>query len=255
MNLRELLILISRNKATEVHLWLLTVNRPVANGSRVTSSSEEMRAPPLTWRNTPFKQRGKVPVGGTCGQETSCPDCGGVCACLGRAPWALTRYREQIVMNTQSKLPYVMLALAIIGIADASYDSYAIYRGQPLWCPPPIDGCNTVANSPYARILGVPLGYLGVVYYLGMAVISALLAAAALSRSLRAVALAYATAGVLSSTVFFYIQANYIRAFCIYCMISALLTVLLFVTSLIHYRRTRNASEVRGGSSARLAPS
>jgi len=158
-------------------------------------------------------------------------------------------------MNAQSKLPYVMLALAIIGIADASYDSYAIYTDQALWCPPPLDGCNTVANSPYARILGVPLGYLGVVYYVGMAVISALLGSAPLSRGLRGVALTYATGGVLASTVFFYIQASYIHAFCIYCVISALLTVLLFVTSLIHYRRTRNAREVRGGSSARLAPS
>ena len=54
-----------------------------------------------------------------------------------------------------------MLVLALIGIADAFYDSYAVYNGQLLWCPPPIDGCNTVANSPYARLLGVPLGYLG----------------------------------------------------------------------------------------------
>ena len=158
-------------------------------------------------------------------------------------------------MHSQGKLPYVMLALAIIGIADASYDSYAIYTDQALWCPPPIDGCNTVANSPYARVFGVPLGYLGVVFYAVMAAIAALLASAPLSPGRRAVALAYATAGVLASGVFFYIQASYIHAFCIYCMISALLTVLLFVTSLIHYRRTRNASEVRERSSPRLAPS
>ncbi|HYX66274.1 MAG TPA: vitamin K epoxide reductase family protein [Burkholderiales bacterium] len=143
--------------------------------------------------------------------------------------------------------------MALIGIADASYDSYAIYAGQALWCPPPIDGCNTVATSPYARILGVPLGYLGVIYYVGMVAVSALLASAPLSPSCRALALAYATAGVLASSVFFYIQANYIHAFCIYCMVSAFLTVLLFVTSLIHYRRTRNANDVRDGSSPRLA--
>ena len=35
--------------------------------------------------------------------------------------------------------PYVMLALAAVGIAIAIYDSYSLYNGQPLWCPPPIN--------------------------------------------------------------------------------------------------------------------
>ena len=158
-------------------------------------------------------------------------------------------------MRSSSKLPYVLLALALVGIADAGYDSYAIYTGQALWCPPPIDGCNTVASSPYARILGVPLGYLGVLYYLGMAVAAVLLASAPLSLARRVIAFAYASAGVVASTIFFYIQATYIHAFCVYCMISALLTVLLFATSFMHYRRIDSASEARDISSPRLSAS
>ena len=153
-------------------------------------------------------------------------------------------------MRNPSKLPYMLLALALIGIADASYDSYAIYSAHALWCPPPIDGCNTVASSPYARILGVPLGYLGVVYYVGMAVVSVLVASAPLSPGRRTVALAYATAGVVASGMFFYIQATYIHAFCIYCMISALLTILLFAISLMHYRRTRKQVLIFAGPDA-----
>ena len=59
------------------------------------------------------------------------------------------------------KALYAMLALALIGIGDAFYDSYAIYSGQLLWCPPPIDGCNIVADSTYARIVDGPvsIGY------------------------------------------------------------------------------------------------
>ena len=55
--------------------------------------------------------------------------------------------------------PCAMIALALIGLAVAVYDSYMIYSGLPLWCPPPIDGCNEVAASPHARILGLPVGY------------------------------------------------------------------------------------------------
>jgi uncharacterized membrane protein len=58
--------------------------------------------------------------------------------------------------------PYVLLALAVVGIAVAFYDAYQLYYGQALWCPPPISGCNEVANSSYARIYNLPVGYFGV---------------------------------------------------------------------------------------------
>ncbi len=35
---------------------------------------------------------------------------------------------------------------------------------EPLWCPQPVEGCNIVADSPYARIFGLPLGHFGLVY-------------------------------------------------------------------------------------------
>jgi uncharacterized membrane protein len=142
-------------------------------------------------------------------------------------------------MSQIRKLPYFMLTLALIGVADASYDSYIIHTGQLLWCPPPIDGCNIVANSPYARIFGVPVGDFGVVYYVGMAALAALLALAPFSRRLRLGALLYAAAGVGFSIYFMNIQFTYIHAFCIYCLISAVLTVFLFLTALWHFRATR----------------
>jgi uncharacterized membrane protein len=144
-------------------------------------------------------------------------------------------------MNTRNATfaPYLMLVFAFIGIADAFYDSYAIYTGQLLWCPPPIDGCNTVANSPYARIFGVPLGYFGLVIYLHMFALAAILAFDPFSRGLRAGALLYAALGVFSSICFMYIQITFIHAFCVYCLISAILTLLLFIAALAHFRATR----------------
>jgi uncharacterized membrane protein len=132
-----------------------------------------------------------------------------------------------------------MLALALIGIGDAFYDSYAIYFGQLLWCPPPIDGCNIVANSPYARIVNVPLGYFGLLYYLYMFGLVTLLAFDPFSRGLRLGAPLYAAMGVASSIYFMYIQFTFIHAFCIYCLVSAILTLLLLIAALWHFRATR----------------
>ena len=139
-------------------------------------------------------------------------------------------------MKKTAIAPYLMLLFAFIGIADAFYDSYAIYTGRLLWCPPPIDGCNVVAGSPYARIFGVPLGYIGLVYYLYMFALAALLALDPFSRGLRLGALLYAALGVIFSICFMYISFFFIHAFCIYCMISAVMTFLLFITARMHLK-------------------
>ena len=132
-----------------------------------------------------------------------------------------------------------MLGLALIGIADAFYYSHSVYTGQQLWCPSPLDGCNLVAGSPYARIVGIPLGYFGLVYYLYMFALVALLAYDPLSRGLRLGALLHALKGFSASVYFMYLQIAYIHAFCIYCVLSAVLTVLFLVTAIWHMRATR----------------
>ena len=138
---------------------------------------------------------------------------------------------------------YLMLMLAFIGIAIAFYDSFAIYTNQLLWCPPPIDGCNIVAYSPYAKILNMPLGYLGLVFYMSMFAIAALLAYDPFSRGLRLGTLLLSMLGLFLSLCFMYIQANFIHAFCIYCLVSFILTVLLLVSAFMHFRETRNITK------------
>ena len=130
-----------------------------------------------------------------------------------------------------------MIVLALIGLAVAFYDSSMIYAGQPLWCPPPIDGCNEVAASPYARILDLPVGYYGVVYYFFVSGLAALLAFDPRSRGLRLGAMLCAASGVLFSLFFMVLHIAFIRAFCIYCLISAVTTVLLAATAIVHARR------------------
>jgi uncharacterized membrane protein len=141
--------------------------------------------------------------------------------------------------QVQRRVPYVMMALALIGLAVAFYDSYAIYNGQLLWCPPPINGCNEVAASPYARIFDLPVGYYGVVYYLYMFGLAALLACDPLARGLRIGAVLYAALGVSFSLYFMVLQFGYIHAFCIYCLISAVTTVLLTVTAVSQLKVTQ----------------
>ena len=150
-----------------------------------------------------------------------------------------------MVERRVSSATRLMLVLSAVGIADAFYDSYAIYTGQPLWCPPPIDGCNIVAASPYAQILGLPVGYFGLLYYLCMFALAASLVVAPLSRGLRFTAVLCTAIGVAFSVYFMRVQLAFIHAFCIYCLISAVLTVLLFIVALVHYLAKRRLVAAR----------
>ncbi len=102
--------------------------------------------------------------------------------------------------NMATVAPYLMSSA--FDPADAFYDSYAIFRGQLLWCPPPIDGCNTVVNSLNARIFDIPLGYFGLIFYLYMFALAALLVFDPFSRGLRSGRAAYARRHILSSTLY-----------------------------------------------------
>jgi uncharacterized membrane protein len=134
------------------------------------------------------------------------------------------------------RAPYFMLALALLGLAVAYYDAYSLYNGQQLWCPPPINGCNEVANSPYARIYNLPVGYFGVVYYLYMFCLAALLTYDPFSRGLRVGALIYSAIGVGFSIYFSYLQVTFIHAFCVYCLGSAVATILLLIAAIAQFR-------------------
>ena len=136
---------------------------------------------------------------------------------------------------------YCMLALTLIGIAVALYVAKGNYTGQPLWCPI-IDGCNVVVNSPYSRIFGVPMSYFGFIYYLYMFALAARLVFEPFSNSLRFRAVLYAGVGAASSLYFMYLQLGFIRAVCIYCLISAVTTFLLLFAAIWHFQATRHPS-------------
>jgi uncharacterized membrane protein len=134
---------------------------------------------------------------------------------------------------------YFMLGLALIGIGAALYVAHGNYTGQSLWCPI-LDGCNAVVNSPYSRVFGVPMSYFGFIYFLYMFALAVRLVFEPFTRSLRLRAILYAAMGAISSMYFIYLQLRFIRELCSYCLISAVVSVLLVVAALWHFLATRH---------------
>jgi uncharacterized membrane protein len=132
-------------------------------------------------------------------------------------------------MTRATGISVSIAVLAFLGMVDASY--VAIHTSQGFLLPCGIaGGCDQVLNSPYARVLGIPVAWFGLAFYLATAG-CALFALFGFEQALRLSFVLVSLA--LGFTLYlFYLQAMVIRAFCDYCLLSALLVILIFLLHL-----------------------
>lgn len=124
----------------------------------------------------------------------------------------------------------VLIALfAFFGLANSMYLAQSGASGTPLLCNVQnLSGCNTVTQSEYSRLFGIPLAQFGVGFY-GILFALALLEILLYSRLLRRALQGAALLGFIASAYFTFVQLFLINAFCIYCIASALIALLIFI--------------------------
>ena len=131
----------------------------------------------------------------------------------------------------RSRIPnwilWTIVVLALVGFTDASFLFAKRISGTPIPCFI-THGCDEVSKSPYSVLFGVPLSLLGMIFYLGTGFLALLYLD--IKNLLVGKLLVLATAlGFLSSCYFIYIQKFKIGAFCIYCIMSAIISTILFL--------------------------
>lgn len=119
--------------------------------------------------------------------------------------------------------------LALIGLGVAGYLAYVETQATPAVCGP-VGDCNAVQTSSYARVLGVPVGLIGIAGYVAILAVWAWgrRAASALPATLLVLMSAF---GVAFSIYLTYLELFVIRAVCMWCVSSAVLMTLLLVVS------------------------
>ncbi len=122
-----------------------------------------------------------------------------------------------------------MIILVLIGLFDASYLTWEHYSGDGVRCVI-FEGCNTVLNSSYAMMFGLPTSLWGMIYYAGFLF---LILIYMIEKQKYALWGAYVMvgAGFLFSLYFVYLQIFVLNSICFYCMVSAMTTTLLFLLS------------------------
>ncbi len=159
-------------------------------------------------------------------------------------------------------LNLLLIALALIGIVDASFITFEKLQGKIPPCMPGFH-CASVLESPWASVGPIPLSAIGVCFYLTVFVVSYLLyidydfkkimhnigdrlklKPDNLLRfiSTQELILALTSFGALFSIYLISIMAFLIGAWCTYCLISAATCAALFITTLFYYSQAGHHS-------------
>lgn len=134
---------------------------------------------------------------------------------------------------------WTSIALSALGIFVSGYLSAKRLTGGSLACSRWAQ-CDTVNNSVYAKIHGVPVAFIGLAGYLvlfGLAV-AALQTWGLPHRRLLGISFVLALGGVGFSAYLTYIEMFVIEAICVWCVASAIIIVLLAIVGGINLWRT-----------------
>ncbi|KKU92192.1 MAG: hypothetical protein UY21_C0004G0027 [Microgenomates group bacterium GW2011_GWA1_48_10] len=136
-------------------------------------------------------------------------------------------------MSKAKIILYLLLFLALLGVADAGYLTLDHYRGAipPCSLNNSLVDCGQVLRSPYSVIFGIPVSLFGLLHYSYLF----FLVSVVLFRPhkiWRFLLLLEATIGFFLSLYFMYLQFFIIKYLCVYCTFSAVISTLIFILAL-----------------------
>ena len=137
--------------------------------------------------------------------------------------------------NTDARLRYISIFLTLIGIVDSIYLAWIKMTNQEAACAG-IGDCDAVNSSRYAEIGGIPIALLGAFAYL---IILFLLVLGRqnniIGENAVLLVLGISFIGVLYSAYLTYLEIFILKAICPFCVISAIVLILLFALTLARY--------------------
>ena len=132
--------------------------------------------------------------------------------------------------NVPTKVAIIILIVALLGFADATYLTIEHYKGVIPPCSL-VSGCEVVLTSAYSVVAGMPVSLLGAIGYLLILVGTFAYLDSKSTRILK-YALLLTIPAFLASLWLLYVQAFILHSYCQYCLGSAATSIVLFVLSM-----------------------
>ncbi len=127
----------------------------------------------------------------------------------------------------------ILILLGLMGFILASYIHNKKMAKKKLVCPLRSD-CDTVINSDYSKIYGIPVEILGMFYYAFIAFSYGLYNLSSLPVIVPIILFYISLFATLFSLYLIYLQAFKIKQWCMWCMCSASISLLICTLSFIY---------------------
>jgi uncharacterized membrane protein len=132
--------------------------------------------------------------------------------------------------NIAAKFAMSAAIFAVVGIVDAAYLTWHHLKHELVPCSV-VSGCETVLTSSYAEIAGIPLAGFGLAAYILAFVLA--ISAFLWNRKLWFLFGMQVCLMTVFTVWLLYLQAYVIKAFCQFCLLSACVTLTLFIIAII----------------------
>ncbi len=137
-------------------------------------------------------------------------------------------------MKTRERIIWLMMVLGVLGFFVASYLTFKHFLGEVPSCSL-LSGCEIVTTSLYSELFGLPISLFGSLYFLSVIV---LLLALIQSKNLvfeKWAGIIIAT-GALISVFLLGAQVFELKAVCVYCLTSDIISIVLLFLFFIKRR-------------------
>lgn len=146
--------------------------------------------------------------------------------------------KVQTLSSESTRHPWAIIALAAFGLAVSVYLTVVHYTSAPIICLA-TSGCESVNQSVYAELAGIPIALLGAGAYLAMLAVAFAEKPRLLSpNTVTTILFGISLSGTLYSAYLTYVELFVLRAICSWCVLSALAMTAIFVLVLIRLRRS-----------------
>lgn len=146
-----------------------------------------------------------------------------------------TLWPKPLAVN--NRFLYALGALSFLGFLDASFLTAEHFLGGTVPCS--LGQCETVLNSVYSSLWGIPVAIFGALFYFFVLAV-VFFAWETGRKEITGLLLPASFLAFLASLYFVYLQFFVIHALCWYCLFSALLSTVIFIITVTIYVKKAN---------------
>ena len=125
-----------------------------------------------------------------------------------------------------------IFGLSILGLIISAYLAYEYSLSTPIGCPIG-GGCETVRQSAFSSMFGIPIPYFGIAFYLSLAIFSITRVLDLFDGKIKFLIRLIAVVGFLFGAYLTFLEAFVIHAYCFWCVSSFIISTLILVLTIL----------------------